>query len=148
LKRVGEPFGGIVDDPQTVGLEGGEIDFRDGQNTDLIVALEQRNIELARTDVLLDERGLAEQAMDLIDAIRERRDRAIGVAREYRDEQVGPMSWIVSHPEDDERSYLVDLGLVTCTCPDFTARMNPAGLPLCKHVLSCADKHGFTVEIE
>jgi hypothetical protein len=75
-------------------------------------------------------------------------ERAVEVRDTYRVEQVGPLSWVVTHPVEPERCYVVDVGARSCTCPDYTARMNPGGLPVCKHLVAMADKWSIEIDWE
>lgn len=72
-------------------------------------------------------------ANELYDAIRERRERAVGVRESYYIEQAGPAVWFVQHPTDDKRAYVVDMARETCDCPDYDMRMKELGGE-CKHL--------------
>ena len=65
-----------------------------------------------------------------IEAVHQRMLRAVEVAQDYEFEDCGSGTWFVSVPGEDDRSYIVQLGPNTCTCPD--AVMNTY-LPTCKH---------------
>jgi hypothetical protein len=73
------------------------------------------------------------EKITLVDAIADRLDRAEVVRNNYSLEYVGAQAWAVSHPDDPERSYLVDMISRTCTCPDFRSYSNPR-LIFCKHL--------------
>lgn len=70
---------------------------------------------------------------DLMQAIRDRRERAIGVRAAYTFEQVTPTTWLVQHPAEDDRQYLVDTAKQACECPDFQCRKDEMG-GWCKHL--------------
>jgi hypothetical protein len=70
---------------------------------------------------------------ELGDAILDRLDRADIVRNSYSLEYVGAQSWTVSHPDDTERSYLVDMITRTCSCPDFRAFASTRQI-FCKHL--------------
>ena len=53
----------------------------------------------------------------------------------YHIEFVGSQSWIVVHPDEPERAYLVDLINMECSCIDFHAYCREKGLQ-CKHLLA------------
>lgn len=75
---------------------------------------------------------------DLFDAIHERRARAIEVKATYTKTDVGSNCFVVTHPDDPERTYVVDLVKLDCTCPDMQCTAKPAGF-FCKHVLAVAE---------
>lgn len=72
---------------------------------------------------------------DLMDAIRERRARAIEVAATYFIEAVGLQCWVVKHPTDDDRCYFVDMAARRCNCPDFMCCAQAMEID-CKHILA------------
>lgn len=65
----------------------------------------------------------------------DRADRAEEVKATYKIEMLTPGLYMVRHPTEDERSYLVDLARATCECPDFSCRQNPDE-GVCKHIIA------------
>jgi len=85
---------------------------------------------------------------DLIAAIEKRRRRAVEVKETYLKEQVGPLTWVVAHPDDEGRTYVVTLGPEpSCSCPDFAMRMRPAfgHGGWCKHIMACSELTGIAL---
>lgn len=74
-------------------------------------------------------------ATDLYEAIRERRDRACEVREDYETEYVGCQCWVVQHPDEPERCYLVDMIERRCTCPDWSCTAHGLGID-CKHIVA------------
>ncbi len=65
----------------------------------------------------------------------DRAERAEEVKADYFTEYVGSQAWVVVHPNEPERAYLVDMIERTCSCPDFVCTAN--GLEIdCKHLLA------------
>lgn len=73
----------------------------------------------------------------LLDAIEDRRRRAIGVAATYIKTDAGSQCWVVTHPDEPDRSYVVDMANRTCNCPDFVCRARGMEID-CKHILAVA----------
>jgi len=81
---------------------------------------------------------------DLIQAIEDRRQRAIGVKATYSHIGVGSNCFVVTHPDEPERSYLVDMTKRTCNCADFTCFA--AGHEIdCKHLVAVAEGEGIAL---
>jgi predicted nucleic acid-binding Zn finger protein len=65
----------------------------------------------------------------------DRAERAEEVKAEYKIVYVGSQCWVVVHPNDDERAYMVDMIRRHCTCPDYVCMAS--GLEIdCKHILA------------
>jgi hypothetical protein len=64
-----------------------------------------------------------------------RDDNAYTVRREYLKEYVGSQCWVVMHPDEYDRCYLVDMLNRTCTCEDYTCFCHIAEID-CKHILA------------
>ncbi len=76
-------------------------------------------------------------AVELEQAIIDREDRAIEVRDTYLIEFVGCQAWVVQHPIEPERCYLVDFIERTCTCPDYNCYCQAHGRGIdCKHLLA------------
>ena len=75
--------------------------------------------------------------MDLFDAIRERRERAVEVRETYEIEHAGAQCWVVLHPDEPERCYLVDMLARHCSCPDWSCTAAGLGID-CKHIIAVA----------
>jgi len=75
--------------------------------------------------------------MDLFDAIRERRERAVQVRESYDIEHAGAQCWVVLHPDEPERCYLVDMLARHCSCPDWSCTAAGLGID-CKHIIAVA----------
>lgn len=65
----------------------------------------------------------------------DREDRAFDVRTNYEFEYCGSQCWVVTHPDEEDRAYFVDMIERTCTCPDFGCTTNPMGM-VCKHILA------------
>jgi len=65
----------------------------------------------------------------------DREARAIEVARSYHIEYIGLQAWVVQHPDDSERCYLVDMIARRCTCPDWCCTAQGVGID-CKHIIA------------
>lgn len=73
--------------------------------------------------------------IDIDIAIADRIDRAIVVRNEYSIEHAGGQSWVVQHPDEPERTYLVDMSERKCSCPDY--KCTASGLSIdCKHIIA------------
>jgi hypothetical protein len=76
-------------------------------------------------------------AKNLIDAIRERRERATEVSETYQIHYAGCQCWVVRYPGesegDEDRCYLVDMVRRSCTCPDFWGYCQEREID-CKHI--------------
>jgi hypothetical protein len=77
--------------------------------------------------------ALARMRQSAIDP--DRAGRAEEVRATYKIEELTPGLYMVQHPIEDERSYLVDLLQDTCECPDFGCRQNHANAA-CKHLIA------------
>lgn len=79
----------------------------------------------------------------LMEAIRERRLRAVDVRHRYHIEFAGMKCYVVTEPEDFERSYLVNLLDKSCTCPDWQCQEDKDGENHgCKHLFAVAELTG------
>jgi predicted nucleic acid-binding Zn finger protein len=65
----------------------------------------------------------------------ERIVRSDEVLSAYTLKQIDATHWLVSHPVDDERKYIVDTDLLECSCMDFLCRMDYEQ-KLCKHLIA------------
>lgn len=65
----------------------------------------------------------------------DREERAIVVAATYNIQFAGLQSWVVEHPDEPERCYLVDMIERNCTCPDWHCTVQNIGID-CKHILA------------
>ncbi|MCE5200817.1 MAG: hypothetical protein ABFD54_05835 [Armatimonadota bacterium] len=65
----------------------------------------------------------------------ERIIRSDEVLSAYTIEQIDATHWLVSHPGDNERKYIVDTDLMECSCMDFLCRMDHEE-KLCKHLIA------------
>jgi hypothetical protein len=72
---------------------------------------------------------------DLLQAIRDRRERAGIVRAEYALDYIGLQAWVVRHPEDGDRCYLVDMINRSCSCPDSRCFRIDGEQIDCKHIL-------------
>jgi len=77
--------------------------------------------------------ALAQMRQRAIDP--DRAGRAEEVRATYKIEELTPGLYMVQHPIEDERSYLVDSLQDTCECPDFGCRANHEGFA-CKHLIA------------
>lgn len=69
-----------------------------------------------------------------------RAERAQEVRATYRKEGAGPGAWVVSHPLDEGRTYVVSTApSLRCTCPDFMTREDRDSEP-CKHILALVEQ--------
>ena len=83
---------------------------------------------------------------NLTDAIRERRLRAVEVRQRYIVEFAGMQAYVVTEPEDFDRSYLVSLLDKTCTCPDYGCQEDKESENhLCKHCYAVAELTGTKI---
>lgn len=73
--------------------------------------------------------------MEASGALQDRQFRAVEVAQTYLIEYAGCQTWVVQHPIEPERCYLVDMIAEHCTCPDYNCTANPMGI-FCKHLLA------------
>ncbi len=64
----------------------------------------------------------------------DRAARAEEVKATYKIEALTPGLYLVQHPTEDERAYLVDLAQDTCECPDHQCRKEETG-GVCKHLI-------------
>ncbi|MFA5154175.1 MAG: SWIM zinc finger family protein [Clostridia bacterium] len=78
---------------------------------------------------------MSKQVKDSTDFQWERRARAEEVKATYGFEYVGAQAWVVQHPDDEGRCYLVDMVERRCSCPDWWGFANGQGID-CKHILS------------
>ena len=70
-----------------------------------------------------------------LDAHYRRDDNAYCVRKDYHKEYVGAQCWVVMHPDEHERCYLVDMLNRTCTCEDYLCFCQAAEID-CKHILA------------
>ena len=64
----------------------------------------------------------------------ERCERAREVQEHYHIEDAGARAYVVMHPDEPERCYLVDMIFHSCTCPDWCCRNDQIGA--CKHLIA------------
>jgi hypothetical protein len=65
----------------------------------------------------------------------DRQERSYDVQANYLIEYVGLQAWVVQHPDEPERCYLVDMIREHCTCPDFCCTAQQVAI-WCKHMLA------------
>jgi len=76
-------------------------------------------------------------AKDLLDAIWERRQRAVEVREDYAIEYAGCQAYVVQYPDEPERVYFVDMIERRCICPDWWGYCSLDGRSIdCKHILA------------
>lgn len=85
----------------------------------------------------------------LLAAIQDRRMRAIEVRKNYAIEFAGMGCYVVTEPEEPERSYLVDSLHKRCTCPDWACQDDKENADHgCKHVFAICEKLGIKIDDE
>jgi hypothetical protein len=65
----------------------------------------------------------------------DRLERSYDVQANYHVEFVGLQAWVVQHPDEPERCYLVDMSERKCSCPDWHCTVQGLGVD-CKHILA------------
>lgn len=75
--------------------------------------------------------------VSLAQLIHGRIERSEVVSATYRAEYCGLQCWTVQHPQDDGRTYFVNMIDRTCNCPDFVTLASGLGID-CKHLISVA----------
>lgn len=93
---------------------------------------EERGLCTCEADV---EEELRQAELD--GAISDRMQRGEYVRDEYFGAIVGPQSYLISHPDDEGRTYCVDMLNATCNCPDYEMFCAPRNID-CKHVHAVA----------
>lgn len=64
------------------------------------------------------------------------REHRAGTVREtYSIEYAGNLAWVVMHPDEEKRCYLVDLIKRSCSCPDWWGFCQGKDID-CKHILA------------
>lgn len=89
--------------------------------------------------------------MNLVQAIADRRLRAVEVRHEYEWEYAGLRAWVCVCPEDEDgsRVYLVDAAKQICTCPDYQCQTDKETEDHgCKHLWALNDMLGIVIETE
>lgn len=71
-------------------------------------------------------------------ALEDRRRRAIGVREDYEIVPLDLQSYVVQHPDEPDRCYLVDMIERKCSCPDWGCTASGMGID-CKHILGVSD---------
>jgi predicted nucleic acid-binding Zn finger protein len=73
------------------------------------------------------------QRIEPLNTIDDRHERAIEVKETYLIEDCGSGTFIMQHPEEPDRCYVIQTGKNDCTCPDFQRRTE---VVLCKHLIA------------
>jgi hypothetical protein len=76
-------------------------------------------------------------------ALAERRARAVEVREDYEIVPLDLQAFVVQHPDEPERCYLVDLLKRRCTCPDWACTAQGMSID-CKHLIAVAPVSAFT----
>ena len=74
-------------------------------------------------------------AIEITEYVQSRTFRAVEVTETYEAEYVGLQSWVIQHPTEPERCYLVDMLNRDCSCPDHSCQDNEPKLD-CKHIIA------------
>lgn len=67
--------------------------------------------------------------------------KVIEVEQTYITEYVGLQSWVVMHPVEFERCYLVDMINRRCTCMDWMCQPDKDAARDCKHIIATERLH-------